>query len=130
MPDGFTGQLSRFASGGAEPLVTSEILQESTLALLDTAAAMLAGGSDEAVRCLEESLDANASFPCPSPWRGRRYLPAAAALLYGMASHMYAYDDASMLAVCHPCAPVGCGLIAAVGRGSWPPGWSRWSPAQ
>lgn len=114
MPDGFTRQLSRFASGGAEPLITGDILQESTLALLDTAAAMLAGGSDEAIRCLEESLDANVSFPCPSPWSGRRYLPADAALLYGMASHMDDYDDVSMLAVCHPSAPVVCGLIAAV----------------
>lgn len=117
MSDGFTRQLAVFAAGGAERLITPGILEESTLALLDTAAVMFAGGADDAVARLEDSLDASASFACPSPWSGRTYAPGDAALLYGMASHMDDYDDVSMLAVCHPSAPVVCALMAAVAGG-------------
>ena len=117
MSDGFTRQLAVFAAGGAERLITPGILEESTLALLDTVAVTFAGGADEAVSRLEDSLDACASFSCPSPWSGRTYAPGDAALLYGMASHMDDYDDVSMLAVCHPSAPVVCALTAAVTGG-------------
>lgn len=91
---------------------------EAQRAILDTLAVTMAGGSDDAVHRLEASLDAMDTGPAwtaafRSPWTGRHYASFDAALLLGMASHMYDYDDVSMLAVCHPSAPILSALLAA-----------------
>jgi len=111
MPDTLTHQLSRFICREADELAPP-VTHEALRAILDTLAVTLAGGKDEAVRCLEGSLDAGVGA-CPSPWSGQRYGSFDAALLYGMASHMDDYDDVSMLAICHPSAPVFSALAAA-----------------
>ena len=86
MPDTLTHQLARFICHEADELAPP-VTHEALRAILDTLAVTLAGGKDEAVRCLEGSLDAGVGA-CPSPWSGQRYGSFDAALLYGMASHM------------------------------------------
>lgn len=118
MPETLTQQLADFIGRDADRLLTTAGRHEAQRAILDTLAVTLAGGTDEAVHRLEASLDALADGPAQavgsrSPWTGRRYAAFDAALLFGMASHMYDYDDVSMLAVCHPSAPVLSALLAA-----------------
>ena len=125
-----THKLAQFICTDADRLVTPAVRHAAVRALLDTVAVTVAGGADDAVRRLESSLEASlaasparslkapvqeAATPqgCRSPWSGTRHGAADAALLYGMASHMFDYDDVSMLAVCHPSAPVLSALIAA-----------------
>ena len=129
-----TNKLAQFICTDADLLVTPAVRHAAVRALLDTVAVTLAGGADDAVRRLESSLEASlAASPvlspapspntpvqeaatsqgCRSPWSGARHGATDAALLYGMASHMFDYDDVSMLAVCHPSAPVLSALIAA-----------------
>ncbi len=111
MPDTLTQHMARFICREADELAPP-VTHEALRAILDTLAVMLAGGKDEAVRCLEASLDVGVGA-CPSPWSGQRYGSSDAALLYGMASHMDDFDDVSMLAICHPSAPVLSALVAA-----------------
>lgn len=113
---GTTERLARFIASDAA--LDADTLHAAHRALLDTLAVMVAGGTDPAVARLEAALDRQADGPCPSPWRSHRYAVADAALLYGMASHMDDYDDVSMLAVCHPSAPVVSALLAAQ-LGGW-----------
>lgn len=111
MQDTFSLQLANFVCEDASSLATEAVHARAKLAILDTLAVAIAGGGDPAVQSLEKSLVPESS--CPSPWTGRRYGALDAALLYGMASHMDDYDDVSMLAVCHPSAPVLSALVAA-----------------
>lgn len=111
MQDTFTQKLAQFVCEDAGSLATEAVHERARLAILDTLAVTIAGGRDPAVQALETSLVPESS--CPSPWTGRRYSALDAALLYGMSSHMDDYDDVSMLAVCHPSAPVLSALIAA-----------------
>ncbi len=109
-----THQLARFVCEEADALAAQPARHQAQCAILDTLAVMIAGGTNEAVRRLEGALDVSAGpGACPSPWTGRAYAAADAALLYGMASHMDDYDDVSMLAVCQPSAPVLSALLAA-----------------
>ena len=135
-----THKLAQFICTDADRLVTPAVRHAAVRALLDTVAVTIAGGADDAVRRLESSLEpsfaaspvlsaaaspasslkapaqqAGTSQGCYSPWSGTRHGAADAALLYGMAGHMFDYDDVSMLAVCHPSAPVLSALIAACG---------------
>ncbi|MES2482451.1 MAG: MmgE/PrpD family protein [Pseudomonadota bacterium] len=116
MSESLTHRLSRFICHEGDELAPP-VTHEALRAILDTLAVTLAGGKDEAVRCLEASLDAGVGA-CPSPWSGQRYGSFDAAMLYGMASHMDDYDDVSMLAICHPSAPVLSALVAAELSGS------------
>ena len=114
MPVTLSQKLARFVCDEASTLANDAVCARARLAILDTLAVTLAGGRDPAVQILEASLDAvSAKGGCPSPWSGAQYSVLDAALLYGMASHMDDYDDVSMLAVCHPSAPVLSALVAA-----------------
>lgn len=114
MQDTLSSKLARFVCEEARTLSTPAVRARARLAILDTLAVTIAGGRDPAVRSLESSLAAaNGSDACPSPWTDARYAAPDAALLYGMASHMDDYDDVSMLAICHPSAPVLSALLAA-----------------
>lgn len=114
MQDNLSSRLARFVCEEAETLATDSVRARARLAILDTLAVTVAGGHDPAVQKLESSLvTTSGAGACPSPWRDARYGALDAALLYGMASHMDDYDDVSMLAVCHPSAPVLCALLAA-----------------
>ena len=84
--------------------------------LVDTLAVTLAGGVEPAVRTFAVTL-APAGDGVASFWAETRYRADDAALLFGMASHVLDYDDVSMLAVCHPTAPV---LSAALAAAPWP----------
>ena len=112
MNPAFTGRLANFIVCDAGARITPSLRQQAVRAILDTLAVTVAGGADPGVERLEASLDPVPTARARSPWTGRAYLPADAALLYGMASHMYDYDDVSMLAVCHPSAPVLSALMA------------------
>ncbi len=105
-------QITAFICQDADHLMTFPVRQAALRAILDTLAVTFAGGADPAVRKLETSLESSPAAISGSPWTGRRYATPDAALLYGMASHMYDYDDVSMLATCHPSAPVLSALIA------------------
>lgn len=114
MQETISQKLAHFVCNEAPTLATEAVRERARLAILDTLAVTIAGGRDPAVQSLEASLDgALATGCCPSPWTGARYNVLDAAVLYGMASHMDDYDDVSMLAVCHPSAPVLSALIAA-----------------
>lgn len=109
-----TSTTHRLATFICQPTALSpRALHEAQRALLDTLAVTLAAGNDPAVAHLEAALEPRADGACQSPWSGRRYGAADGAMLYGMASHFYDYDDVSMLAVCHPSAPVVSALVAA-----------------
>lgn len=106
-----TSQLADFVCNGS---VSAAVLERATSALLDTLAVTVAGGRETAVGRLESALESDSeNGRRTSPWSGRRYPATDAALVYGTASHVLDYDDVSMLAVCHPSAPVLSALIAA-----------------
>ena len=87
------------------------------MALLDTLAATMAGGKEEGVLRLARSLEpSGASKAIPSLWRHDAYRPDDAAQLFGMASHVLDFDDVSMLAMCHPTAPILSACLALPGR--------------
>jgi 2-methylcitrate dehydratase PrpD len=83
-------------------------------AILDTLAVMLAGSVEEAAVTIGTTFEpvlARAGFPSFDP--AVRLRGEDAALLYGTAAHALDYDDVSMLAICHPSAPVLAALLAA-----------------
>ena len=106
---GANGELAAFAVRATVP---AEARLEAAIAIVDTLAVMIAGGVAPPVRALERVLTPLGSG-APSFWTEARFPPQDAALLYGMAAHMHDYDDVSMLAVCHPSAPILSALIAA-----------------
>lgn len=83
--------------------------------VLDTLAVTLAGGVEPAVRAVATTLEPQAGA-VPSFWTGGTYRQDDAALLIGMASHVLDYDDVSVLAMCHPSAPVLSALLAVADR--------------
>lgn len=109
-----TGRLASFVVNAA---VDAAVLKQATPIVLDTLAVTLAGGVEPGVRALMRTLEPQ-SGPggVPSFWTGKRYRSDDAALLIGMASHVLDYDDVSMLAVCHPSAPVLSALLATASR--------------
>lgn len=117
MAETLSQRIARFVVREAGELMTPPARHQAMRAILDTLAVTVAGGADEAVRRAEASLDEMPAGACRSPWTGKRYAMPDGALLYGMASHMYDYDDVSMLAVCHPSAPVLSALLAAQAGG-------------
>lgn len=97
--------------------VAPEVLRQAVPIVLDTLAVTLAGGVEPGVRALLGTLDPDAGpNAVPSFWSDRSYRSDDAALLIGMASHMLDYDDVSMLAVCHPSAPILSALLATAPR--------------
>lgn len=98
----------------AEAMPGPGALAAARTAILDTLAVMLAGSvEDAAVRigATFEPLSARAGFA--SFDADVRLRAEDAALLYGTAAHALDYDDVSMLAICHPSAPVLAALLAA-----------------
>lgn len=114
-----TDHIADFICQDADGLMTPAVRRAAVSAVLDTLAVTIAGGADPAVQNLEASLDPSPAATAYSPWTGQAYSAPDAALLYGMASHMYDYDDVSMLATCHPSAPVLSALMAVqLGHGA------------
>lgn len=111
-----TRRLARFA-------VTADVdaaaREQAARLFVDTVAVTVAGGAEPAVRKLERALtcvddaDGVVSF-----WSPYRYRAVDAALLIGMASHVLDYDDVSMLAVCHPSAPILSAILACMEEGA------------
>jgi 2-methylcitrate dehydratase PrpD len=92
----------------------ADVRRHAVSAILDTLAVTYAGRIESAVQRLQSSLDpVGGPSAVPSLWGHEHYAPVDAALLYGIASHVLDYDDVSMLAVCHPSAPVLSALLAA-----------------
>lgn len=110
-PAGATSRLADFVLG-CEP--SEEAVASAVSCVLDTLAVTIAGGSEPQARRLEATLSPQGDdASCrPSFWSPHRYRPEEAALLYGMASHVLDYDDVSMLAMCHPSAPVLSACLA------------------
>ena len=95
-------------------VVDEETRRRCVSVIVDTLAVTLAGSGEPGVRALEATLDPAAAMGVPSLWSGHAYRRDDAALLIGMASHILDYDDVSMLAVCHPTAPVLTAALCAV----------------
>lgn len=113
-PQGAADRLSAFVTGAA---VDAATLQAAVPYVLDTLAVTLAGGAEPGVRALRAALEEHAGdSPVPSFWDAGRFRKDDAALLIGMASHVLDYDDVSMLAVCHPSAPILSALLATADR--------------
>lgn len=118
MTHSLNSRIARFVCSGADSLLTLPAREQAIRAILDTIAVTIAGGAEPEVRALESSLIAQpGEGACRSPWSGNSYRADDAATLYGMASHMLDYDDVSMLAICHPSAPVLSALAAAATGG-------------
>lgn len=83
--------------------------------LVDTVGVMIAGSAQIDVNLLRDALDSSALIGTGTQclWSDRTYHSEDAALLYGMASHVLDYDDVSLLAICHPSAPVTAALLAS-----------------
>ena len=86
-------------------------------AILDTVAVLAAGSGEASVSRLAQSLAVSQEAgDRPSFEAGRRHRPDDSALLYGTAAHALDFDDVSMVAICHPSAPVLAALLAV---GPW-----------
>lgn len=99
-------------------------LAAARTAILDTLAVMLAGSVEEAavrIGSTFEPVSGRGGFASFDP--AVRLRAEDAALLYGTAAHALDYDDVSMLAICHPSAPVLAALLAAAN-------WASMSGAQ
>jgi 2-methylcitrate dehydratase PrpD len=108
-----TEQLVRFILTPATQLASRDLRARAVRSILDTVAVTIAGAPEPGVRALEQALEHSGDTrTSPIPWSANRYRPEDACLLLGMASHILDYDDVSMLAVCHPSAPVLSGLWA------------------
>jgi 2-methylcitrate dehydratase PrpD len=83
-------------------------------AVLDTVACMLAGSTEDGVTQVESLLPNSTDCSNPRGFKPKtHYQPEDAAMVYGTAAHILDYDDVSMLAMCHPSAPVLAALLAA-----------------
>ena len=94
--------------------VDSRVRATTAPAILDTVAVLLAGSVEDVVARVGRVLrpeEASDSVPSFDP--AIRLRPEDAALLYGTAAHALDFDDVSMLAICHPSAPVLAALLAA-----------------
>lgn len=105
-----------FATFIHDAVVDDLTRRRAAAAVVDTLAATLAGGVEPPVRALAGALDPAGAAGVASFWNDARYPREDAALLFGMASHVLDYDDVSMLAVCHPTAPVLSAILAAAPR--------------
>ncbi len=88
-------------------------LTAASTAIMDTIAVLLAGSVEDATTRIEATLQEETgrdSVPSFDP--AIRVRAADAALLYGTAAHALDFDDVSMLAICHPSAPVLSALLA------------------
>jgi 2-methylcitrate dehydratase PrpD len=94
--------------------VDEETRRRCVAVIVDTLAVTLAGSAEPGVRALEATLEPAPANGVPSIWSAHAYRRDDAALLIGMASHILDYDDVSMLAVCHPTAPVLTAALCAV----------------
>lgn len=115
--DAPTSTTDRLAGFVVDAPVDGRALAAATPIVLDTLAVTMAGGAEPAVRALAATLDPHAGGDAvPSFWSGDGYRRDDAALLIGMASHVLDYDDVSVLAMCHPSAPVLSALLATADR--------------
>ncbi len=106
---GATGALAAFITSAEIP---AEVATRAIPLLLDTLAVTLAGGREPAALQLAATLPRDGSVAgTPSFWAPLTYRADDAALLFGVASHVLDYDDVSMLALCHPSAPVVASLL-------------------
>ncbi|QCK84916.1 MmgE/PrpD family protein [Phreatobacter aquaticus] len=94
--------------------VDDETRRRCISVIVDTLAVTLAGSAEPGVKALEATLEPASGHCVPSLWSPHAYRRDDAALLIGMASHILDYDDVSMLAVCHPTAPVLTAALCAV----------------
>jgi 2-methylcitrate dehydratase PrpD len=108
-----TQRLAAFAVGAEVP---HAVRAKAVAVILDTLAVTVAGGVEPAVLKLAATLETRSAGEVASLWRDAGYRADDAALLFGMASHILDYDDVSMLAVCHPTAPI---LSAALTARPW-----------
>ncbi len=99
------GRLAHFVvHGGALP---GRVRRPSARVFVDTLAVAVAGSAEQPIRLLERALAPSADeVAVRVPWRKERYRPEDACLLFGTAAHVLDFDDVSMLAICHPTAPV------------------------
>lgn len=74
--------------------------------LIDTLAVTVAGSTEPAVATLLDNYATLQMNGTPLPWTARTLSTDDACLVFGTASHVLDYDDVSMLAVCHPSAPI------------------------
>ena len=97
--------------------VDDRVRSAAATAILDTLAVLIAGSVEDATariaKTLAPQLDGQ-GLPSFDP--AIRLRPDDAALLYGTAAHALDFDDVSMLAICHPSAPILAALLAA---GPW-----------
>ena len=94
--------------------VDNHVIAATAPAILDTIAVLLAGSVEDVVSRVGRALrpeEASDSVPSFDP--AIRLRPDDAALLYGTAAHALDFDDVSMLAICHPSAPILAALLAA-----------------
>jgi len=105
-----TAEVADFIVNAKPPL---SAIQKGVSGIVDTLGVIVAGSVEPAVSILAASLDTEeCSRAVPLLWERRKFRKSDAALLYGMASHILDFDDVSMLAVCHPSAPVLSTLLA------------------
>lgn len=104
-------QLSQFI---VEHPVDSATRDAALEAILDTVACMIAGSTEDGVTQVESLLPKSKDSSDPRGFKAEsHYRPEDAAMVYGTAAHILDYDDVSMLAMCHPSAPVLAALLAA-----------------
>ena len=125
-PSSATDQTSAmFATFIHDAVVDDLTRRRAAAAMVDTLAVTLAGGVEPPVRAFAGALDPVGTAGIASFWSDARYRGEDAALLFGMASQVLDYDDVSMLAVCHPTAPVLSAVLAVLLCGPTVPrlGW-------
>lgn len=106
-----TAEVASFIVSAKPPL---SAIRKGVSGIVDTMGVMVAGSVEPAVKTLAASLESeDGARALPLLWERRKLRRSAIALLYGMASHILDFDDVSMLAVCHPSAPVLSSLLAA-----------------
>ncbi len=88
---GLTGEIAAFASGAARAAVPPEAVAAAKRAFIDTLGVILAGRNEPAAAIMQDLVaDGVEAFA----WPGERRLAARdAAMLNGLAGHMFDYDD-------------------------------------
>lgn len=98
-------RLARFVAHDA-PL-PDRVRRQASRVLVDTLAVAIAGSAERPIRLLEAAIAPSGDEAAVRvAWRPERYRAEDACLIFGTAAHVLDFDDVSMLAMCHPTAPV------------------------
>lgn len=113
MADNATATVAQYIAGARLSDLPGNVQHEAQRTLLNFIGCAVGGARDDSVNAAVAAL-ARFSGPASATvlGRGEQFDPFLAALLNGMSSAVYSFDDTHAQAVVHPGGPVACAMLA------------------